>query len=125
VGRSVRSGLSLSIRCPNVALDKRLEALALLPAAAHRVRVHPQRKGRVGVAELPHHVGRVPADRWWTPNGGYPLGHPGYAEGLATNAGGDFRYLLQALGANPGSGTGLSSGPTPGSSYYPTGNPGP
>ena len=21
---------------------------------------------------------------WWTPGGGYPLGHPGYAEGLAT-----------------------------------------
>ena len=62
---------------------------------------------------------------WWTPNGGYPLGHPGYAEGLATNAGGDFRYLLQALGANPGSGAGLSSGPTMGSTYYPTGNPGP
>jgi LysM domain len=62
---------------------------------------------------------------WWTPNGGYPLGHPGYKEGLATNAGGDFRYLLQALGADPGSGAGLSSGPTIGSTYYPTGNPGP
>ena len=62
---------------------------------------------------------------WWTPDGGYPLGHPGYAEGLATNSGGDFRYLLEALGANPGSGAGLSSGPTLGSSYYPTGNPGP
>ena len=24
---------------------------------------------------------------WWTPNGGYPLGHPGYAEGLATHSG--------------------------------------
>ena len=61
---------------------------------------------------------------WWQINGGYPLGHPGYAEGLATNAGGDFRYLLQALGANPGTGAGLSSGPTLGNSYYPTGNPG-
>ena len=62
---------------------------------------------------------------WWTPGDGYPLGHPGYAEGLATNAGGAFRYLLQALGANPGSGAGLSSGPTMGNSYYPIGNPGP
>jgi hypothetical protein len=62
---------------------------------------------------------------WWEPNGGYPLGHPGYEEGLATNAGGDFRYLLQALGANPGTGTGLSNGPTLGNTYYPTGNPGP
>ena len=62
---------------------------------------------------------------WWTPNGGYPLGHPGYEDGLATNSGGDFRYLLQALGANPGSGAGMSAGPTIGSAYYPTGNPGP
>ena len=62
---------------------------------------------------------------WWEPNGGYPLGHPGYGEGLATNAGGDFRYLLQALGANPGTGAGLSSGPTLGNGYYPIGNPGP
>jgi hypothetical protein len=62
---------------------------------------------------------------WWTPGGGYPLGHPGYEEGLATNAGGDFRYLLQALGANPGTGAGMSSGPTMGNNYYPTGNPGP
>jgi Phage tail lysozyme len=62
---------------------------------------------------------------WWEANGGYPLGHPGYQEGLATNAGADFRYLLQALGANPGSGVGLSSGTTMGNSYYPTGNPGP
>ena len=61
---------------------------------------------------------------WWTPGGGYPLGHPGYEEGLATNAGGDFRYLLQALGANPGTGAGMSSGPTMGNTYYPTGNPG-
>lgn len=30
---------------------------------------------------------------WWTPGGGYPLGHPGYADGLATVAGGDFRHL--------------------------------
>jgi hypothetical protein len=62
---------------------------------------------------------------WWTPNGGYPLGHPGYAEGLATHSGADFRYLLRALGASPGSGVGLSSGQTIGSTYYPTGNPGP
>ena len=62
---------------------------------------------------------------WWTPGGGYPLGHPGYEEGLATNAGGDFRYLLQALGANPGTGAGMSSGPTMGNTYYPTGHPGP
>ena len=62
---------------------------------------------------------------WWTPNGGYPLGHPGYEEGLATNAGGDFRFLLRALGADPGTGAGFSSGPTMGSSYYPTGKPWP
>jgi hypothetical protein len=62
---------------------------------------------------------------WWTPNGGYPLGHPGYGEGLATNSGADFRYPLQTLGANPGSGAGMSSGPTIGTTYYPTGNPGP
>lgn len=62
---------------------------------------------------------------WWRRNGGYPLGHPGYAEGLATNSGGAFRYLLQALGANPGTGVGLSSGPTMGTTYYPLGNPGP
>ena len=62
---------------------------------------------------------------WWTPHGGQPLGHPGYEEGLATNAGGDFRLLLRALGARPGTGAGLSSGPTIGNSYYPTGNPGP
>ena len=62
---------------------------------------------------------------WWTPASGYPLGHAGYEEGLATNAGGDFRYLLQALGANPGTGAGMSSGPTMGNTYYPTGHPGP
>ena len=62
---------------------------------------------------------------WWTPGGGYPLGHPGYREGLATNAGGDFRYLLRALGANPGTGAGLSTGPTIGNADYPTANPGP
>ena len=62
---------------------------------------------------------------WWRPHGGQPLGHPGYEEGLATNAGGDFRFLLRALGADPGTGAGLSSGPTIGNSYYPTGNPGP
>jgi LysM domain len=62
---------------------------------------------------------------WWTPGGGCPLGHPRYAEGLATHSGADFRYLLRALGANPGSGVGLSSGQTMGNTYYPTGNPGP
>jgi Phage tail lysozyme len=62
---------------------------------------------------------------WWTPNGGYPLGHPGYEEGLATNSGGDFRYLLNQLGANAGNGAGMSSGPTLGTTNYPTGNPGP
>jgi Phage tail lysozyme len=62
---------------------------------------------------------------WWAPGGGYPLGHPGYEEGLATNAGGDFRHLLRALGANPGSGAGLSTGPTMGNADYPTANPGP
>jgi hypothetical protein len=63
VGWLVRSGLSLPIRRPNVPLDKRLEPLALLLAAAHRVGVDPQREGRVGVPELLHHVGGVPADR--------------------------------------------------------------
>ena len=58
---------------------------------------------------------------WWTPNGGYPLAHAAYAEGRATPAGADFRYLLQALGANPGTGAGQSGGTTIGTSYYPTG----
>jgi len=62
---------------------------------------------------------------WWTTNGGFPLGHPGYAEGLATHAGGDFRFLLRALGANPGNGAGLSSGPTLGTTFYPAGITGP
>jgi hypothetical protein len=58
---------------------------------------------------------------WWTPNGGWPLARTttGYREGYATPAGADFRYLLQALGANPGSGAGLSAGTTIGSTYYP------
>jgi hypothetical protein len=58
---------------------------------------------------------------WWTPNGGYPLARTttGYTEGTATPAGADFRYLLQALGANPGTGAGLSTGTTIGTSYYP------
>jgi hypothetical protein len=62
---------------------------------------------------------------WWTPNGGYPLARTtaGYSEGGATSAGADFRYLLKALGANPGSGAGMSTGPTIGTSYYPTGSP--
>ena len=60
--------------------------------------------------------GRTAATRWDT---------RATQEGLATNAGADFRYLLQALGANPGTGVGLSSGTTMGNSYYPTGNPGP
>ena len=56
---------------------------------------------------------------WWEPNGGYPLGHDGYNEGLATVAGADFRYLLNQLGAGAGSGAGLSSGTTLGTSDYP------
>ena len=60
---------------------------------------------------------------WWQPNGDYPLGHDydgnAYAEGIATIPGADFRYLLQALGANPGTGTGLSTGTTIGTNYYP------
>ena len=57
---------------------------------------------------------------WWTPNGGYPLARTttGYTEGTATPAGADFRYLLQALGANPGTGAGMSTGTTIGNSYY-------
>jgi hypothetical protein len=58
---------------------------------------------------------------WWTPNGGYPLAHATYAEGSATLAGADFRYLLRALGANPGIGAGQSRGTTIGNSYYPPG----
>ena len=60
---------------------------------------------------------------WWEPNGGYPLGHDydgnAYSEGIATIPGADFRYLLQALGANPGTGAGLSTGTTIATSYYP------
>ena len=58
---------------------------------------------------------------WWTPNGGYPLARTttGYTEGYATPAGADFRYLLQALGANPGTGAGMSAGTTMGNGYYP------
>jgi hypothetical protein len=58
---------------------------------------------------------------WWTPNGGYPLAHSAYTEGDATPAGADFRKLLQALGANPGTGAGQSRGTTIGDSYYPPG----
>jgi hypothetical protein len=58
---------------------------------------------------------------WWTPNGGYPLAHAVYAEGNATPAGADFRDLLQALGANPGTGAGRSRGTTIGNTYYPSG----
>jgi len=58
---------------------------------------------------------------WWTPDGGYPLAHAVYAEGNATPAGAAFRYLLQALGAKPGSGAGLSRGTTIGTTYYPPG----
>lgn len=56
---------------------------------------------------------------WWTPNGGYPLGHDGYQEGIATLAGADFRFLLNQLGANAGTGAGLSSGVTLGAQDYP------
>ena len=62
---------------------------------------------------------------WWEPNGGYPLGHDRLRGGLATNAGGDFRYLLQALGANPGTGAGLSSGTDAGQQLLPNRKPGP
>lgn len=60
---------------------------------------------------------------WWTPDGGYPLAHAKYHEGDATPAGADFRFLLQALGANPGTGAGQSAGVTFGDSYYPPGVP--
>ena len=57
---------------------------------------------------------------WWAVDAGRPLGGvEGYAEGIATLSGGDFRYLLQALGANPGTGVGMSTGHTIGTSYYP------
>jgi len=56
---------------------------------------------------------------WWTPNGGYPLGHDSYNEGVATLAGADFRFLLNQLGARAGSGPGLSSGTTLGTTDYP------
>jgi len=64
---------------------------------------------------------------WWDPNGGVTLAMAttGYTEGDPTISGADFRYLLQKLGANPGSGAGMSSGTTIGTSFYPTGNPGP
>jgi hypothetical protein len=44
----------------NVPLDERLGSVALVFAAAHHVRVDAQREARVGVAELLHHVGRIP-----------------------------------------------------------------
>ncbi|MBV9197309.1 MAG: hypothetical protein JO168_24505 [Solirubrobacterales bacterium] len=58
---------------------------------------------------------------WWTPYGGHPLAvtTTGYTDGIAAPAGADFRYFLQALGANPGSGAGMSGGITIGNSYYP------
>ena len=56
---------------------------------------------------------------WWTPSGGYPLGHNGYNEGIATLAGADFRFLLDQLGAGAGTGVGLSSGTTIGTVDYP------
>ena len=115
--------------------------------AGDRVRDHGRAAGRQVVVP----VRADPADRQSRPDGSRPgrrsrrtrrrapasrsaggrraaatrSGHAGYEEGLATNAGGDFRYLLQALGANPGTGAGMSSGPTMGNTYYPTGNPGP
>lgn len=59
---------------------------------------------------------------WWALDAGRPLGGvEGYTEGYSTLAGADFRYLLQALGANPGTGAGRSI-PRPltiGTSYYP------
>ena len=64
---------------------------------------------------------------WWDPNGGVTLAMAttGYTEGDATISGADFRYLLEKLGANPGTGTGMSAGTTLGNTYYPTGNAGP
>ena len=62
MGRLVRLGLSLPVRCPNVSLDERLEAPALL-LAAHHVGVDPERESWIRVAELPYDVGRVPAVR--------------------------------------------------------------
>jgi len=56
---------------------------------------------------------------WWEPDGGYPLGHDSYNEGVATTAGADFRYLLDQLGAGAGTGAGLSVGATLGSADYP------
>jgi hypothetical protein len=61
---------------------------------------------------------------WWTPNGGYALGHDEestgiYHDGIATTAGADFRYLLAQLGANPGTGAGMSTGTTIGTTDYP------
>ncbi len=55
-------GRRFSRLCPIAAFGERLELLALLTAAAHRAGEDPQRGGRVGVAELLHHVGRVLAD---------------------------------------------------------------
>jgi hypothetical protein len=59
---------------------------------------------------------------WWDVDAGRPLGGvEGYTDGYSTPAGADFRYLLKALGANPGTGAGLSI-PRPatiGTSYYP------
>jgi hypothetical protein len=46
-----------------VAFDERFEALTLVLAAAHHVRVDPKGEGRIGVPELVHHVRRVPAER--------------------------------------------------------------
>lgn len=59
---------------------------------------------------------------WWAIDVGRPLGGvEGYTEGYSTPSGADFRYLLQRLGANPGTGAGFSIGrpTTIGSSYYP------
>ena len=59
---------------------------------------------------------------WWALEAGRPLGGvEGYTEGCSTLAGADFRYLLKVLGAEPGTGAGLSI-PRPstiGTSYYP------
>jgi len=58
---------------------------------------------------------------WWDPNGGVTLAMAttGYTEGEATISGADFRYLLEKLGANPGTGVGMSAGTTLGKTYYP------
>jgi hypothetical protein len=49
---------SLPFPCQNPAFDERFESIAFL-AAAHHVRVDPERERRIGVPELLHHVCRA------------------------------------------------------------------